>query len=87
MATAGEHKTVQARILAYAQEIGWRYVPRVEAEVQRAFFTDAAMLRKWALHIRNTFKVRELPEDSVVKDYLTTAADGKNTRQASTSKK
>jgi hypothetical protein len=23
-----EHKTVQARILKYAQEIGWRYVPR-----------------------------------------------------------
>jgi hypothetical protein len=24
----GEHKTVQARILHYAQEIGWRYVSR-----------------------------------------------------------
>jgi type I restriction enzyme R subunit len=24
----GEHKTVQARILNYAQEIGWTYVPR-----------------------------------------------------------
>ena len=24
----GEHKTVQARILAYAQEIGWTYVSR-----------------------------------------------------------
>ena len=87
MAAPGEHNTVQVRILAYAQEIGWRYVPRAEAEVRRAFLADAAMLRKWALHIRNTFKVRELPEDSVVKDYLTTAADGKNIRQASTSKK
>ena len=28
MATPGEHKTVQARILAYAQEIGWTYVQR-----------------------------------------------------------
>jgi hypothetical protein len=27
MATPGEHKTVQARILHYAQEIGWTYVP------------------------------------------------------------
>ncbi len=28
MPTPGEYKTVQARILAYAQEIGWTYVPR-----------------------------------------------------------
>ena len=33
----GEHKTVQARILAYAQEIGWTYVPRGEAERRRGF--------------------------------------------------
>ena len=32
-----EHKTVQARILAYAQEIGWTYVPRDEAERRRGF--------------------------------------------------
>ena len=32
-----EHKTVQARILAYAQEIGWTYVPRGEAENRRGF--------------------------------------------------
>jgi type I restriction enzyme, R subunit len=37
MPTPGEHKTVQARILAYAQEIGWRYVPRAEAEARRGF--------------------------------------------------
>ena len=30
-----EHKTVQARILHYAQEIGWTFVPRDEAERQR----------------------------------------------------
>ncbi len=40
MATPNEHKTVQARILAYAQEIGWRYVPRNEAEVRRGFDPD-----------------------------------------------
>jgi len=40
MPTPGEHKTVQARILRYAQEIGWRYVPRAEAEARRGF--DAA---------------------------------------------
>ena len=32
-----EHKTVQARILKYAQEIGWTYVPRAEAERRRGF--------------------------------------------------
>jgi len=32
-----EHKTVQSRILHYAQEIGWRYVPRDEAEKRRGF--------------------------------------------------
>ncbi|GAB4376236.1 MAG: HsdR family type I site-specific deoxyribonuclease [Calditrichia bacterium] len=30
-----EHKTVQARILHYAQEIGWTFVPRSEAERRR----------------------------------------------------
>lgn len=37
-----EHKTVQARILAYAKEIGWSYVPRAEAERRRGFDTDGA---------------------------------------------
>jgi len=31
----GEHKTVQSRILAYAQAIGWTFVPREEAEQRR----------------------------------------------------
>ena len=31
-----------------------------------------------SLHIRNIFKERELPEGSVVKEYLTTATDGKS---------
>ncbi len=37
MPTPSEHKTVQARILAYAQEIGWAFVPLVEAERRRGF--------------------------------------------------
>ena len=37
MPTPTEHKTVQARILYYAQEIGWTYVPRDEAERRRGF--------------------------------------------------
>lgn len=32
MPTPSQHKTVQARILAYAQEIGWTVVSREEAE-------------------------------------------------------
>jgi type I restriction enzyme, R subunit len=40
MPKPGEHKTVQARILQYAQEIGWRYIPRAEAEARRGFDPD-----------------------------------------------
>jgi type I restriction enzyme, R subunit len=40
MPTSGEHKTVQARILAYAQEIGWSFVSREEAEQRRGFDLD-----------------------------------------------
>ena len=42
MLSPSEHKTVQARILAYAQEIGWRFVPRAEAEARREFDPDGA---------------------------------------------
>ena len=37
MPTSGEHKTVQARILAYAEAIGWTFVSREEAERRRGF--------------------------------------------------
>ena len=37
MPKPGEHKTVQARILAYAQEIGWTFVSREEAQQRRGF--------------------------------------------------
>lgn len=40
MTTPGEHKTVQARILAYAEAIGWTFVPRKEAEQRRGFDPD-----------------------------------------------
>jgi type I restriction enzyme R subunit len=42
MPAPGEYKTVQARILKYAQEIGWTYVPRAEAERRRGFDPDGA---------------------------------------------
>jgi hypothetical protein len=37
MPTPGEHKTVQARILAYAEAIGWTIVSREGAEQRRGF--------------------------------------------------
>src|SRR5579871_3036836 len=37
MPTPGEHRTVQARILAYAREVGWTFVPRGKAERRRGF--------------------------------------------------
>ncbi len=37
----GEHKTVQARILTYAQNVGWTFVSRKEAERRRGFRSDA----------------------------------------------
>ena len=40
MPTPGEHKTVQSRILKYAQDIGWTFVPREEAEARRGFDAD-----------------------------------------------
>jgi hypothetical protein len=35
MPKPGEYKTVQARILKYAQEIGWAFLSRAEAEGRR----------------------------------------------------
>jgi type I restriction enzyme R subunit len=40
MPAPSEHKTVQARILAYAQECGWTLVSRDEAERRRGFDPD-----------------------------------------------
>ena len=37
MPAPGEYKTVQSRILSYAQDIGWSFVPRDEAERRRGF--------------------------------------------------
>ncbi len=43
MAEPGEHKTVQARILQYAQEIGRTHVPFAEAKTRRGFDPDRTM--------------------------------------------
>ncbi len=41
MPTPSEHKTVQARIFAYAKAIDWTVVSRDEAERRRGFCSDA----------------------------------------------
>jgi type I restriction enzyme R subunit len=43
MPTPGEHKTVQARILEYAEAVGWTFVPREEAERRRGFDPDVPL--------------------------------------------
>ena len=42
MPAPGEHKTVQARIISYAQQVGWTYVSRAEAERRRGFDPDGS---------------------------------------------
>ncbi len=42
VAAPSEHKTVQSRILHYAQEIGWCYVSRAAAGARRGFDPDGA---------------------------------------------
>jgi type I restriction enzyme R subunit len=44
MSKPTEHKTVQARILAYAEEIGWTIVSREEAERRRGFEPQMAQM-------------------------------------------
>ena len=58
MPIPGEHKTVQARILAYAQEIGWAYVPRAEAEARRGFAPDGVTPEDRALPEKTRCQLR-----------------------------
>jgi len=37
MPKPGENKTIQSRILSYAQEIGWKFVPCQEVQARREF--------------------------------------------------
>jgi len=46
MSIPGEHKTVQSRILHYAVEIGWTFVPRDEAERRRGFDTKSPVAER-----------------------------------------
>ena len=50
-----EHKSVQARILKYAEEIGWKYVPQSEAEERRGFDPSGASPRDKAKNASRFF--------------------------------
>ncbi|MCG7851174.1 MAG: type I restriction endonuclease, partial [Methanosarcinaceae archaeon] len=50
MPKPGEHKTVQARILQYAQDIGWSIVTRAEAEQRRSFDASVFSPQEKARH-------------------------------------
>lgn len=43
-----ENKTVQSRILTYAQEIGWTFVPREQAEARRGFNNHTGSIQEKA---------------------------------------
>jgi type I restriction enzyme, R subunit len=50
MPKPGEHKTVQARILKYAHDIGWSIVTRGEAEQRRVFDSSAVTPQEKSRH-------------------------------------
>jgi type I restriction enzyme R subunit len=55
MAKPTEHKSVQARILKYANEIGWKIVSQGEAESRRGFDATAASPREKAKNASRFF--------------------------------
>jgi hypothetical protein len=56
MSSPTEHKTVQARILAYAQDIGWTLVSREEAEQRRGSDPQMSCSESPASHLRSSAK-------------------------------
>jgi hypothetical protein len=73
-----------SEILLYQTEDGQTKID-VRLEEETVWLSQSQMVELFqttkqniSLHIRNIFKEGELDENSVVKDYLTTAADGKN---------
>jgi hypothetical protein len=75
-----------SELLLYQSEDG-RIKIQVRLENETVWLTQADMVELFqttkqniSLHIKNIFEEGELEENSVVKEYLTTAADGKNYR-------
>ncbi len=80
------HETPGGEIVVYRTEDGRNRI-RVLLEDETVWLTQAALAELFettkqnvSLHIRNICEEGELLESSVVKDYLTTAADGKQYR-------
>lgn len=79
-------KNLNSEILLYLSEDG-KIKIQVRLEKDTVWLTQADMVELFqttkqniSLHIKNMFDEGELNENSVVKEYLTTAADGKNYR-------
>ena len=75
-----------SEVLFYQTEDGQSRIS-VRLDGDTAWMTQADMANLFqttkqniSLHIKNVFGERELPEESVVKEYLTTATDGKSYR-------
>lgn len=74
---------INSEILLYQTEDGQTKID-VRIEEETVWLSQKQMVELFqitkqnvSIHIRNIFKERELDEISVVKDYLTTASDGK----------
>ncbi len=79
-------KTMNSEFLLYQSEDG-KIKINVRLEDNTVWLTQADMVilfqttkQNISLHIKNIFEEGELDENSVVKEYLTTATDGKNYR-------
>ena len=78
----------QSQILFYQSEDGTSRI-EVRLEEGTVWLTQALIAELYqstkqniSLHIRNIFGDRELDEESVVKEYLTTASDNKEVRRS-----
>jgi hypothetical protein len=83
MPAPSEHKTVQARILKYAQEIGWTYVPRDEAERRRRFLPhpnplpeDGARERMEHQLMTAQIRVHDLDPEEILPQPVAEISDG-----------
>ena len=79
--------TESSNILVYQTQDGSTKI-QVQLTDNTVWLTLANMVKLFtttkqniSLHIKNNFEEGELDENSVVKEYLTTAADGKNYRK------
>jgi hypothetical protein len=79
-------KAPKSEIILYMTEDG-RTRLEVKMESETVWLTQSQMAELFqtsvpnvSMHIRNLFSEGELPAEAVVKEFLTTAADGKNYR-------